>query len=49
MTGVLFAPNAHEKMEKLRFNFPELAATVMVLVWSIMSLTGVSTFLYFNF
>lgn len=49
MVLVLFAPNAHEKMRTLRYNFLELAATVAVLVWSIMSLEGVSTFLYFNF
>lgn len=49
MALVLFAPNAHEKMQNLRYSFLELAATVGVLVWSIMSLEGVSTFLYFNF
>jgi len=49
MLLVLFAPNAHEKMRKLRYNFVELAATAAVLVWSVMSLEGVSTFLYFNF
>lgn len=49
MALALFAPNAHEKMQKLRYNFLELATAAAVLVWSVMSLEGVSTFLYFNF
>lgn len=49
MLAVLFLPNAYERMEKLRCSVWELLFTVLVLTWSIMSLAGVSTFLYFNF
>lgn len=49
MLAVLWAPNAYERMNKLRCGFMELLITVFFLVWSIFSLEGVSTFLYFNF
>ena len=49
MLCVLFAPNAHERMERFAPSFGTMAVTVILLVWCIFSLSGVSTFLYFNF
>ena len=46
---VLCLPNVHERMEKLRYNLLELLFTAIILAWAILSLEGVSTFLYFNF
>ena len=46
---VVFAPNAYEVTKKMRFNVWEMLITVVLLVWCILSLEGVSTFLYFNF
>lgn len=46
---VLGAKNAFEKMNRFRPTVINLAATVVLLVWCIFSMSGVSTFLYFNF
>ncbi len=46
---VLFAPNAYERMERFDASFLSGAVTLVLLVWCIFSLSGVSTFLYFNF
>ena len=45
----LFLPNVQEKAKKFSPNFMNLIFTCVLLVWSILSLSGVSTFLYFNF
>ncbi|MCM1091434.1 MAG: MBOAT family protein [Muribaculum sp.] len=56
--GILFAlalwillgeKNAYEKMQNFKPTAGRGAATVLLLVWCVMSLSGVSTFLYFNF
>ena len=46
---VLLAPNAYEKMKNMKCTLWELAVISILLIWCIFSLSGVSTFLYFNF
>lgn len=46
---VLFAPNAYEKMKNMKCTLWELTVISILLIWCIFSLSGVSTFLYFNF
>ena len=45
----LFLPNVQEKSKIFTPTFKNLISTGFLLVWSILSLSGVSTFLYFNF
>lgn len=49
MVMILFFKNAYEKMCVLKPSILNLVSAVVVMVWSILSLTGMSTFLYFNF
>ena len=49
LLAVIFAPNAYEVTKKMRFTVWEMLITAVLLVWCIISLEGVSTFLYFNF
>lgn len=42
-------PNSYHVMKRFRGTWWELLAAVFLLVWCIFSLSGVSTFLYFNF
>ena len=46
---ILGCENAYEKMGKFKPTFWRWAVTVILFVWSIVSFTGVSEFLYFNF
>ena len=46
---ILGCRNAHEHMEAFRPGIVNSLCTAVLLVWSILSLSGVSTFLYFNF
>lgn len=46
---VFFAPNVHELAAKQKFTAFRAILTGIILVWCIVSLSGVSTFLYFNF
>ena len=47
---VVFAcPNARECERRFAPTLPRLAVTCILLVWCVYSLSGVSTFLYFNF
>ncbi len=41
--------NSYERMERFSARFSEGALTALLMVWGIFSLSGVSTFLYFNF
>lgn len=41
--------NAHERVARLRFGLVSAAVLVVLAVWCILSFSGVSTFLYFNF
>ncbi|MBQ8821815.1 MAG: MBOAT family protein [Lachnospiraceae bacterium] len=43
----LFMKNCHEKEFKL--SFKTAIATIVMLAWSVVSFSGISTFLYFNF
>ena len=43
------APNIHEAEQKMKFNSFSAIIVGALLVWCIVSLSGVSTFLYFNF
>ena len=49
MVIVLGSKNAYEKMKKFKPSFLNATGIVLLLMWCIMSLAGVSTFLYFNF
>ncbi len=46
---VLGCKNSHEKMLEFKPTLPKMLWTAILLVWSISSLSGISTFLYFNF
>lgn len=45
----LFTKNVQEKSKLYKPNFKNLISTYIILIYSILSLSGVSTFLYFNF
>ena len=46
---VLSARNAHERMDTFNPRLTNLLASVLLLIWCVLSFSGVSTFLYFNF
>jgi D-alanyl-lipoteichoic acid acyltransferase DltB (MBOAT superfamily) len=46
---IFFAPNAPEITNKCKIGLGTTAATAVLLMWSIVSFAGVSTFLYMNF
>lgn len=46
---MVFSKNAYEKMQNFKPTFLKLITTLILLVWSVFSLAGISTFLYFNF
>jgi D-alanyl-lipoteichoic acid acyltransferase DltB (MBOAT superfamily) len=49
-TGIcVWTPNVQERTKAFTPGFSNLLSTGFLLVWSILSLSGVSTFLYFNF
>ena len=45
----LCTKNVQERVKLFRPKFSNLLSTVLIMIWSILSLSGVSTFLYFNF
>jgi len=49
MALILGARNANEHMLAFRPDIKNLLATALILFWCVMSFSGVSTFLYFNF
>jgi len=49
LMAVLGADNAYERMKTFSGNAWNMVYTAFLLVWCIFSLSGVSTFLYFNF
>lgn len=46
---MLCSKNAYEKMQNFKPTLMKLITTLFLLVWSVFSLAGISTFLYFNF
>ena len=46
---VFLCPNARECERRFTPSIPKLAVTCILLVWCVYSLSGMSTFLYFNF
>ena len=46
---VAFLPNSKKLMDKFKPNALTLIFTIFLFVWSFLSISGVSTFLYFNF
>lgn len=46
---IFFHGNASEMAERFRANKRSMAGTAVLLLWCVLSLSGVSTFLYFNF
>lgn len=49
MVVTFFAPNVHEMADRTKYGTLTAILLAVVLVWCIVSLSGVSTFLYFNF
>lgn len=47
--AILCMKNTSERIEEFKPNIKTAVTTSLLLVWSIVSLSGVSTFLYFNF
>ena len=45
----MVGPNAAQRMEKARYRAGSAAVLAVLMVWSILTFSGVSTFLYFNF
>ena len=41
--------NTQEKMEKMEFTAGKCVAAAVLLVWSVLSLSEISEFIYFNF
>ena len=46
---VFFTPNVHELQARMKFGTIHAIICGVVFVWCIVSLSGVGTFLYFNF
>lgn len=46
---IIFSKNAYEKMQNFKPTFIKFGTTLFLLLWSVFSLAGISTFLYFNF
>lgn len=46
---IIGGKNAYEKMQTFRPTFFKFLTTMFLLIWSIFSFAGISTFLYFNF
>lgn len=42
-------PNAAKRMERIKYRTASAVALAVLMVWSILTFSGVSTFLYFNF
>ena len=49
LIAVLTMKNTAEKTERLKYNVKNGLSTVILMVWCIISMSGVSAFLYFNF
>ena len=49
MALIMFSKNAREKMDSLKPSVWNILVTVVLFVWCVLSLSGISTFLYFNF
>ena len=49
LSACFFMKNTQEKVANMRFNTRKLIVVVVLIMWSIMSLSDVSEFLYFNF
>ena len=42
-------PNATKRMERIKYRTASAVVLAVLMVWSILTFSGVSTFLYFNF
>ena len=49
MIACLFMRNTQEKVNDGRYQTGRIVTTVVLLLWSVLSLSEVSEFLYFNF
>ena len=49
LIGVLGTKNTTEKMEEEKYSLKRSMVTILLLIWSVISLSEVSEFLYFNF
>ncbi len=49
LIGCLTMKNTQEKTEAFKFTFPKMLTVIILMFWSIMSLSEISEFLYFNF
>ncbi len=46
---IFFSPNAYRRVKTCKIGIPSTLLTAVLLIWSIISFGGVSTFLYMNF
>lgn len=44
-----YLPNTQDKTERLKLTVPKMLVVVLLMLWSILSLSEISEFLYFNF
>jgi hypothetical protein len=49
MFACLFMRNTQEKAADGKYSVRRMAVTIILIIWSVFSLTNVSEFLYFNF
>lgn len=49
LLACFFMRNTQEKVRSMQYTIPKMAVVIVLLIWSIMSLSDVSEFLYFNF
>ena len=49
LSMTFFGKNVHEIVEKCKYNWASAVCCAILFVWCVVSLSGVSTFLYFNF
>lgn len=49
LVAILCMKNTNEKLEEYKPSWKKITTTVILFMWSLVSLSGVSTFLYFNF
>lgn len=49
LVGVFFMKNTQEKMEAYKPTIYKMSVTIFLLTWSVISMSGVATFMYVNF
>lgn len=49
LIATFYCKNVHEIVEKCKYNWASATTAAILFIWCVLSLSGVSTFLYFNF